>query len=428
MISRPEVGSVVSGRGTRIRLAGLVLVALLAIAAFAGGVTTSGVPEMGSESPLAWVYYAAGLFVFGGLDLGSPVGGPAGLRAALWLAYFLAPAITTTAVIEAALRLQRPDWARRRSLRDHLILVGAGRVGLAYLQAVRAVEPHRPVLLVDRGRADVPRGEAERMGNVEWIEADVRRPATLDALGIDGADRMVVVTDDDLVNLEASWAAQERRGDLPIAVHVADLTLLRPVNRLTREMSRGSGELERFPLVFNTHRIGALHLYERYLHPHFQETGYKDVLVLAGFGRFAQTILELLRVTAADELARVVVVAGEAERRVRQFAADVPLDALDLVTVEGEPDDPGTWERVERALEGVEGTPVYLLAGSSEVTNFRAAMLLRSRFSAPRIFARCFHRTLFAESLADQVSFELLAFEEVLREALVEHYESLRTL
>jgi hypothetical protein len=24
------------------------------------------------------------------------------------------------------------------------------------------------------------------MGNVEWIEADVRRPATLDALGIDG--------------------------------------------------------------------------------------------------------------------------------------------------------------------------------------------------------------------------------------------------
>jgi voltage-gated potassium channel Kch len=428
MISRPEVSRVVSGRRAQIRLAGLVLVALLAIAAFAGGVSTTGVPDMGSESPLAWIYYAGGLFVFGGLDLGSPVGGPTALRMALWIAYFLAPAITTTAVIEAALRLQRPEWARRRSLRGHLILVGAGRVGLAYLQAVRAVEPDRPVLLVDRGRTEVPRGEAERMGNVEWIEADVRRPATLDALGIDGADRMVVVTDDDLVNLEASWAAQERRGDLPIAVHVADLTLLRPVNRLTREMSRGSGELERFPLVFNTHRIGALHLYDRFLHPHFQETGYRDVLVLAGFGRFAQTILELLRVTAADELQRVVVVDAEADRKVRQFGADVPIDAFDMVTVTGGPDDPGTWEQVEKALEGIEATPVYLLADSSEVVNFRVAMLLRSRLSEPRIFARCFHRTLFAESLAQQVSFELLAFDEVLREALVEHYETLRTL
>jgi Trk K+ transport system NAD-binding subunit len=260
------------------------------------------------------------------------------------------------------------------------------------------------------------------------MEADVRRQATLDAIGIDEADRMVVISDDDLLNLEASWAAQERRTDLPIAVHVADLTLLRPVNRLTRKMNQTTSELERLPLVFNTHRIGALHLYDRFLHPHFQQTGYRDVLVLAGFGRFAQTILELLRVTAADELERVVIVDAEAERKFRKFKADVPIEAFDLVTVEGGPDDPGTWAQVERTLDGVDATPVYLLADADEVVNFRAAMLLRSRFSEPRIFARCFHRTLFAESLAEQISFELLAFEEVLGEALVEHYEALRTL
>jgi hypothetical protein len=41
------------------------------------------------------------------------------------------------------------------------------------------------------------------------------------------------------------------------------------------------------------------------------------------------------------------------------------------------------------------------------------------------VFARCFHRTRFAESLAGQLSFDLLVFEDVLREALREHYEGL---
>jgi hypothetical protein len=150
VISRSGVESVVAGWGFQIRVASAIAVALLAFAAFAAGVSTTGIPDLASESIVAWAYYAAGLFVFGGLDLGAPTGGPPAFRTILWAAYFLAPTITTTAVIEAALRLQRPEWARRRSLRGHLILVGAGRIGLAYLSAVRKVEPDRPVLLVDR--------------------------------------------------------------------------------------------------------------------------------------------------------------------------------------------------------------------------------------------------------------------------------------
>jgi hypothetical protein len=62
------------------------------------------------------------------------------------------------------------------------------------------------------------------------------------------------------------------------------------------------------------------------------------------------------------------------------------------------------------------------------VVNFRAAMLLRAREPDPLIFAPCLHRRRFAESLVGQRHFELLAFEEVLRDALVEHYEGLRTV
>ncbi len=383
---------------------------------------------MAVQSILAWTYYAAGLFVFGGLDLGSPMGGPAVARGALWFAYFLAPTITTTTAIDAALRMIRPQRSGATALEGHVVLVGAGQVGLAYLQAIRAVQPTQPVLLVDREGGSANTDEAERLGKVEVMSVDIQRPAAMDLLGLERAARMIVVTDDDLVNLEGAWAANERVPELPVAVHVGELTLLRPVNRMIRAQVGLPAGRAGPPLVFNTHRVGALHLYERFLHPHFEETGYKDVLVIGGFGRFAQTILELLRVTAPNDLDRVVVVDANASRKMRQFQADVPLDVLSHTAIDGKLEDPGTWAKVDASLASIEAEPVYLLASSNEVVNFRAAMLLRGRSDGIRIFARCFHRSRFAESLAEQGSFELLAFEDVLRDALTEHYEGLRTL
>ena len=108
--------------------------------------------------------------------------------------------------------------------------------------------------------------------------------------------------------------------------------------------------------------------------------------------------------------------------------ADVPLEALEFSTVDGDLTDPGTWAEVESILQESGAEPVYLLASREEVVNFRAAMLLRGRSAGPRVFARCFHRTRFAESLATQLSFDLLVFEDVLRDALKEHYEGLRAV
>lgn len=49
-------------------------------------------------------------------------------------------------------------------------------------------------------------------------------------------------------------------------------------------------------------------------------------------------------------------------------------------------------------------------------------MLLRNRSDASRISVRCFHRSRFASNLVEQLSLELLAFEEVPRDALRDHY------
>ncbi len=410
----------------QLRILGIGLVFLLGLGAFFSGVGTTGVTDPQDQRFLAWLYQTAGLFVFGGLDLGAPTGGGLLGRASLWIAYFLAPLITTTAVVEALLRLVRPDWLQRRALKDHIILAGTGRVGLAYLEAIRSVEPNRTVALVDSGEGLATEAEVLKLGRTEILRGDIRRPGTLDALRLDRADRMIVLTDDDMANLDMAWGGKERAPDLPIAVHVADLTLLRPVNRIIRDQRRPEGSSS--PLIFNTARIAALNLFDQHLYPHFQETGQLDVLVIGGFGRFGQTILELLGVMAAEELESVVVVDRDAARQLRQFRADVPLEALEFSTVDGDLTDPGTWTEVENILRESGAEPVYLLASREEVVNFRAAMLLRGRSAEPRVFARCFHRTRFAESLASQLSFDLLVFEDVLRDALKEHYEGLRAV
>ncbi len=410
----------------QLRILGIGLVFLLGLGAFFSGVGTTGVTDPQDQRFLAWLYQTAGLFVFGGLDLGAPTGGGLLGRASLWIAYFLAPLITTTAVVEALLRLVRPDWLQRRALKDHIILAGTGRVGLAYLEAIRSVEPNRTVALVDSGEGLATEAEVLKLGRTEILRGDIRRPGTLDALRLDRADRMIVLTDDDMANLDMAWGGKERAPDLPIAVHVADLTLLRPVNRIIRDQRRPEGSSS--PLIFNTARIAALNLFDQHLYPHFQETGQLDVLVIGGFGRFGQTILELLGVMAAEELESVVVVDRDAARQLRQFRADVPLEALEFSTVDGDLTDPGTWSEVENILRESGAEPVYLLASREEVVNFRAAMLLRGRSAEPRVFARCFHRTRFAESLASQLSFDLLVFEDVLRDALKEHYEGLRAV
>ena len=166
----------------------------------------------------------------------------------------------------------------------------------------------------------------------------------------------------------------------------------------------------------------ASYLYHTRLALHFDETAKQDVVVLAGFGRFAQTILEILLSEAASELDQVVIVDPDASAQLRQFGATVAHHRVQITALDLEVTDPPTWDVVESALQSGKATPVYVLCGADVVVNLRTAMLLRRRSEKPKIFVRCFHRSPFATSLAEQQSFDLLAFETVLREALREHY------
>lgn len=402
--------------GWLFRLGVVVVAVALGFAAFRMGVDVSDRGGVQGASVATHLYYTLGLFVFGGLDLGTPNGGPMVARAMLWVAYFLAPLITVSAVLETAVRVLSPELLRRRRLEDHVVIVGLGQIGLLFLEALRSRDTDAKVLVLDRD-PNAPNLEiAQERYDVVVTAGDVRAQATLDSLALDRARAIALITDDDLVNLEVAWRIHELAPDLTVFAHVADIGL----RRLMGEADSEHPTLH----LFNAHRIAAHRLYEEHLVHHFESTGPRDVVVLAGFGRFGQTIFEYLARQTDNEVQRAIVIDVEASRQRRVFEAQVEgTDELDIVCIEGDLDDPETWHAVDEAAAGLDVAPVYVIGTNDDQRNLRTAIALRRLRKDAAIFVRCMYPSAFVTRLSGELSLTVLGVEDMLREALRENID-----
>jgi len=386
----------------------------LALYAFRNGVVVSDRPEVLGAGILTHVYYSLGLFVLGGLDLGVPTDGPAGARAVLWLAYFLAPLVTAGVLVEGALRLLRPGWIQRQALRDHIIVVGVGRLGELFLESLYAIEKNPRVLLVDTQESERLLAKARTQYGAPYVCADIRNVSTLDMLALDRAKGVALLTGDDLVNLEAAWAVLEAEPKMSIVAHIDDM-------RMKREMDRLMGDTEGQRIrAFNMHHMAAERLYEQHLAPRFQKTAALDAVVLVGFGRFGQTMLEHLRREASNELERVVVVDRTAKNAVAAFNMQTQETAFPVDVVDGDAEDPTVWDQLDALLKDVAHPPVFIFGTDSDSLNFRLAMLLRKRSRSLEIFVRCFHESRFSAQISEHYRIHVMALEQMMHEALEE--------
>lgn len=386
----------------------------LALYGFQSGVVVSDRPEVLGAGLLTHVYYSLGLFVLGGLDLGVPIEGPGGARIALWFAYFLAPLVTTGVLVESAIRLLKPAWIQGRNLRDHIVVVGVGRLGELFLDSLYAVEKDPRVLLVDTLESQRLLAKARNQYGAPYVCADIRNTSTFDVLALKRAKGVALLTGDDLVNLEAAWAVLEAEPEMSIVTHIDDMQLKREMDRLM-----GDTEGQRIR-AFNTHHIAADRLYDQHLAPRFKATSARDVVVLIGFGRFGQTMLEHLRREASDELERVVIVDRTAKNAVAAFNMQTQGTTFPVDVVDGDAEDPTVWDQLDVLLRDVAHPPVFIFGTDSDSLNLRLAMLLRKRSRSLEIFVRCFHESRFSAQLSKHYRFHVMALEQMMREALEE--------
>ena len=135
-------------QGPSWRSTGAVLFFFSALIGFQLGVSVSERPEIVSAGILVHAYYSLSLFVVGGVDLGAPEGGPLMGRLLVWMAYFGAPILAASTLIDAFIRGLAPQSWQLRRVKDHIVVVGANEMSLSYLRVLRKQQPNATVILV----------------------------------------------------------------------------------------------------------------------------------------------------------------------------------------------------------------------------------------------------------------------------------------
>lgn len=393
------------------RWRGLVLLLVFGVgfAAFCGGAGVSDRDVAGTDL-MTKVYYTLGLFVLGGMDLGVPVGGPWWARSMLWVAYFAAPAITTSALVEAVLRVIRPGGFLLRNIRDHVVIVGCGRLAMLYLKRLRAAEPRTPVLVIDN-RPDNPHVRAAIEGfHANAIIGDASSEPALHALRLGRARRLVVLTGDDYLNLDtAAHAARIAPHLAPSTlIHISDIRLLRVVEEL---------QLLREATKFNSYQRAAEFLVDEKLLPHFRKTEPADIVVLAGFGRFGQSVLNELQRRAAGTFAKVIIVDRRGDLPTMVFDEQIGFrTGYEWHLLAEDLQHPRTWQRVAELIgdDVAHHEPVFVLGSGDDSVNIRTALWLARKYPRTRIVARCFRHSTFAAQMSGECDFEVVSTADLL--------------
>lgn len=388
----------------------------LAFLGLVSGVALSERPDVGDSSVLIKAYYSLGLFVFGGLDVGFPVGGPLVGRLMLWLAYFGAPLLTASAVIEAAMRVMRRDRWQLRRLSGHVVIVGAGSLTVTYLRVLRRRYPDVPVVVLVESIEVTRRQELEQMFAVRVVVGDPTHEFMLKQLRLRRARRVVLLPDD---NFQAFEAASKMLRLYPglesrILLHSHNLRFLRTM----QETSLGTRCTS-----FNCYHLAASGLVQDYLLQHFHQTGVKDVVVLAGFGRFGQTILEELQNHAAGEFSTVGLIDLDAERRVLVVHEQGHLsEDYRRVVVQGHVGHPDVWRKVAAAVDLGDSEPTVILGTGSPEENLRAAMWVKQQWPNALVFARTNDVSVFATDVGREHEINSISITQLVEDNIPESW------
>lgn len=376
-----------------------LLVILAGVTALTLGVEVTE-RDLSGEGLAGRIYYVLGLFVLGGLDLGTPVGGPAFGRILLWIAYFGAPVITASALIEAAIRLADPLWLRMKALDGHVVLGGAGRLTTVYVRRLRQRDPARTVVVVERDPNHPSIPELRDSYHATVIAGDITHDEVLRGLRLRRAHRVLLLTGDDFANLDAAAKILNLAPDLAgrLVVHVSKLGFLRETvgSRVARDAE-----------IFNGHEFAAMKLVENHLLGRFRDTPEPDLVVLIGFGRFGQTVLRQLQEQALQGFDEVVIVDERASTMARIFGEYPGFDERYAYSVlDGDILDPEIWDEIAARIDASGRPPVFIVGSGEDGPNLQAALMARRRYPSAYVILRSFRLSPFTEEIARDAGVE----------------------
>lgn len=391
----------------------LILALALFLAGFIGllaGTPLSERPDVADASILAKAYYALGFFVVGGLDVGTPVGGSWWAQTLLWIAYFGCPMLTASTVIEVLFQALKPARWQLRNVQNHTIIFGSGNIAISYLEKLRRQSERGRVIVVDSKIDLVTEQELKQTYNARPVIGDLTHDYFLKQLRLKRAKRVVLLADNDFHSVEAATRILEIAPQLAgkVLMHCHNLRFMRSVSE-TNLASRCE--------IFNSYNLAAQGFVHDTLIQHFDATAEKDNVVIAGFGRFGQSVLEELHYHAADRIDQIAVIDIDADRRVMVVREqDRIVGGFESAVFEGDIGHPEVWRKLIQQIDLSVAQPTVILGTGQEQENLRTALWLKNRYPNAQIYARTNDISRFALALGLEHGIKSLSITQLVNE------------
>ena len=366
---------------------------------FAGlslGVGVSERPAVSEADLFTKAYYAFGLFVLGGLDLGTPTGGPVYGRILLWVAYFAAPVWTASTVFETILNaLRRPSW-RIINIKKRVVIFGGGELTLGFLNRITASGGGRRVIVIVDDQQHPHLDALQSYRGVKVFVVSVDQMPRLRLYPLHKANKFLLLSENDEINFELASILLDHDPELgaKIVYHVSNLRFLRVL---------ADSRVVDLCTTFNQFEMAATQLARERLIRRFKETAYTDTVVLAGFGQFGKSILEELERHASGQFNRVAIIDLAAEQQALIADEEMVTERnYSRHIYKGDIDDPEIWQRLFSEVVIGNQEPVFVITTGDNRTNLRCAIWLRKRFPNALIISRTPAPSSFAKGICDQ--------------------------
>jgi Trk K+ transport system NAD-binding subunit len=126
-------------------------------------------------------------------------------------------------------------------------------------------------------------------------------------------------------------------------------------------------------------------------------------VVLAGFGRFGQGILEQLVRHAPGEFSCVAIIDLHAEQQALIADEQVVTERkYSRHPYQGDINDPEVWQRLLSEVVSGDEEPVFVITTGDDQTNLRCAIWLRKQFPNALIISRTMAPSSFARGVCEQ--------------------------
>jgi Trk K+ transport system NAD-binding subunit len=374
------------------------------------GVSLSERPSIDSANILTKAYYSLGLFVFGGLDLGTPQGGPFIGKVFLWIAYFGSPILTASALIEAIINVITPHNWRLHSIKNHIVIVGSGELTITYLKALREVDKQVPVVIIDSHVDPLREHELKAQFSAKVIVGDITHSYVINQLNLAKARKVLMLIEDNFQSYDAANKILKRHPNLvnKVIIHCNSIRFMR---------SMSGSNVAKSCITFNSYQLAAIGLTNGHLMNHFLKTKPKDVVVIAGFGLFGQSVLEELSQYAKKEIDTVAIISKDAHRRVLVVDEQLKLSAFTKREIlEGDISHPEMWDKLCQNVDLTNSEPIIILGTGSAEENLRASIWLREKYPKALIIARSHQPSQFAQEIGQQYGINSISITQLVKE------------